>query len=97
MQISQEDLEAQHCTDPIDRASSESDFAVREARLAQERQAAAEMPRPLVGEDGLPTGDCLDCGDPVEPERIKLELGRCYSCACAKEARQGRHQSHLRR
>lgn len=79
MEVDKRDLEAERLTDDTDRASSEADFAVREARRRQELQAAASMPAP----DG--TGDCISCEEPVEPQRLALGLGLCFCCADRRE------------
>lgn len=86
MNVDRADLLAEPTADDVDRAGSETDFAVREARRRQELQAEAEMPRPNE------KGECLDCGEPVEPQRLLLKLGRCFGCAQARESRHGIHR-----
>jgi RNA polymerase-binding transcription factor DksA len=75
-------------SDPIDRASLEESIHTEEARRAVQRRSLAEMPPPAA--DGL----CVDdCGEAVEPGRLRLGLGRCLGCARDREQR----ETHRRR
>jgi len=68
--------------DPIDQgaymAQMHTDHSVAAARL----KSAPEQ-------DGTVT-ECIDCGDDIEPERVKMLFSRCISCQVAKERRAAR-------
>lgn len=74
-------LQAEHNADPNDRASMEAEVSTQEALREHSRRAAGEIPPPT--KDGM----CVDgCGDPVEPARLAIGLGRCLCCAQDREA-----------
>ncbi len=85
-----EELESQHSADPLDRASEEADFNVREALRNQGLRAAMENPTPRRDPA---TGEIItlcivqDCGEDVEPERLAIGLGLCSGCAHERAAR----------
>ena len=88
------EMHAEPTADVLEKATSEADFSVREARRRQELQAAAEMPKPLKDAHGNATDECVSgCGEQVEPARLALGLGRCCACAHELEAR----SSHAKR
>lgn len=73
-------------TDDIDRAQ-EGEQRDRERALArlQQRLDAARAPH-----DAAADGACIDCGEPIEPARLRVLCGktsRCASCAHDHEQR----------
>jgi RNA polymerase-binding transcription factor DksA len=66
--------------DPIDRASAEADAANEEALREHAKRAAGDMPKPTE------SGECIDCAEPVEPQRLAIGLGRCLQCQKDYEA-----------
>jgi RNA polymerase-binding transcription factor DksA len=86
MKIKEEgELEGQHAADPVDRAGAEVEANDREALRAHRAAVAASgaLPEPTG------TGLCVEeaCGEPVEPARLALGLGRCLACAEEHERR----------
>ncbi|PND29642.1 molecular chaperone DnaK [Achromobacter pulmonis] len=66
------------------------------ARLAEEERAASlEALRTRMRQDapGSVDGNCLDCGDVIEPARLAVLPGavRCVGCQVAHEKRQAQH------
>lgn len=70
--------EAQHAADPVDRAGAEVEANDREALRNHQLAVAASGDLPEPKGDGMCSDDC---GEPVEPARLALGLGRCLSCA----------------
>lgn len=72
-------------TDTIDdaQANEEQDRAIA-LRLQMLRVAASHAPR-RAGIDGL----CIDCDEPIEPERLAVLAGKTSRCAqCARDYEQ---------
>lgn len=69
-------------TDPIDKASHLADLHNASNVALARAKAAPEQ-------DGTVT-ECEDCGEPIEPERIKHLRCRCFSCQSLKEERKRR-------
>lgn len=62
--------------DVVDRAQ-ELEERQREEAIARVRVAHSFVPR-----DPRDSEDCLDCGKPIEPERLRtLNTSRCRACA----------------
>jgi RNA polymerase-binding transcription factor DksA len=77
--MNETEYEGQCSADPTDRAGAEVEAANDEARRQHTARVAAsgDLPAPLE------TGLCVEaaCGEPVEPARLALGLGRCLACA----------------
>jgi DnaK suppressor protein len=57
--------------------------AAKQRRAEELRQISAALVRVDEGEYGY----CLDCGDPISPERLEIDLSTkyCVKCASARE------------
>ena len=70
--------DAEKYTDEIDRASAITD-AYNEACIDHARQAMKPQQEP--DENGVyPFTDCVDCGDEIPVERLKMGRVRCTIC-----------------
>jgi RNA polymerase-binding transcription factor DksA len=76
-------------SDPLDRAAAEEDATNQEA-LRRARLKSAGMPQ------AQPDGLCVDCGEPVEPGRLSVNLGRCLSCQQDNEDAMARYHGRRR-
>lgn len=76
----------------MERFSDELDWAkaVAEAhdRACVEEARRAAQPEQVRGPDGeFPVRECVDCGEPIEPERIEAGRVRCFECQSTLEQR----------
>lgn len=70
-------------TDPIDQANY---LAEMHNQLSLERQRSKAAPE----QDGSEP-DCIDCGEPIGPERLALGRCRCFECQSRLEKQQRRY------
>lgn len=71
--------------DPLDTASRYELLSNQTAVAAQRLKAAPQQLRLPNGD--WPTKACIDCHEPIGPERLEMGRVRCFECQSAKESR----------
>jgi RNA polymerase-binding transcription factor DksA len=59
---------------------------VRHVLLVQLRQRAGELERALTGQEDVPLGICIGCGNRIHPDRLAVLPGTRLCIRCAREA-----------
>ena len=76
-------MDIEHYSDPLDVASRNTDIANEDA-IRNNARASEPYQRP-DGDGHYAIHDCLECGEPIGEQRIKVAIKNVYCVDCATE------------
>ena len=91
------DADAHEVTDRKDEAARRLSFDLDGVQEQRDLGEIAQVEAALLRLDDGTYGDCRDCGQPILPERLRVQPAaeRCMSCQTASEQATNRLTSHV--